>query len=69
MYNTPTKKYRMEDKLRSETKVAEKQTKIQKKIEAVKSDIYKSFEKHEADRYVQIRAINIVRAALRESRT
>jgi len=68
MYSAPKKKYRMEDKLRSETKVAEKQTKIQKQIEAVKHDIYKSFAKHEADRYVQIRAINIVRAALREER-
>jgi len=69
MYSMPTsskKKYRMDDKLRSETKVSEKNTKIQKKIEKIKEEIYQVFKKNEADYYVKIRSVNIIRGELRD---
>ena len=66
MPNTPKKKYRMEDKLRSETKIGEKNTKTQIKIEKIKEEIYSIFKKNEADHFVKTRVVNIIRRELRD---
>jgi hypothetical protein len=68
MYTAPKKKYRMEDKLRSETKISEKNTKIQKQIEETKQAIYSIFKKNQVDYYIKIRAINIIRKELQDEK-
>ena len=52
------KKYRMDDKIRSETKIKEKNMKIIEKIEILKEEINKIFHKNESDYIVRIKTLN-----------